>query len=159
MNLQVNMVEGMEIPLSGNFISYRGSMLNWCMIGRDATYQERDLFTEFDVKLGIRSKLSEAFTKNLEEFDIKGIDHTIGGNTSIDIYPTGWDKRYALKHVLEYDTVYFVGDKCKKGGNDYALYNALEKGVRFTTSGPATTEEIVAEKILPNCKAARRQFE
>ena len=153
------MVEGMEIPLSGNFISYRGSMLNWCMIGRDAQPAERDMFTEVDVKFGIRKKLSEAFTQNLKEFGIEGIDHAIGGNTSIDIYPTGWDKRYALKHVTGYDNIYFVGDKCKQGGNDYALYNELEEGVRFMTSGPAITEEIISEKILPACKAAQLQFE
>lgn len=159
LNLQVNMVEGMEIPLSGNFISYRESMLNWCMIGRDATPTERNMFTEVDVKFGIRKKLSEAFIKNLEEFGIKDVDHAIGGNTSIDVYPTGWDKRYALKHVHEYDNVYFVGDKCKPGGNDYALYNELDKGVRFMTSGPAVTEEIISENILPACKAAQLQFE
>ena len=31
-----------ELPLTGHFISYRGSMINWCPIGRSAVKEERD---------------------------------------------------------------------------------------------------------------------
>jgi hypothetical protein len=37
----------------------------------------------------------------------------LGGQISFDVFPEGWDKRYALKH-LEKDhvsTIYFFGDK------------------------------------------------
>ena len=32
---------GEDIPLSGTFVQYRGSMINWCPIGRDANTKER----------------------------------------------------------------------------------------------------------------------
>ncbi len=154
-NLQVNVMEGIDIPLSGNFISYRNSMLNWCMIGRDATREERATFVDLDSKFQIREKLSQAFSDNLKEFQLEGIEHAIGGNTSIDVYPTGWDKRYALKHIQEYDNIYFVGDRCMPGGNDYALYEVLDEDKRFMTTGPEQTKEIIGglvEKLANNGK-------
>ena len=154
-NLQVNLLEGIDIPLSGNFISYRGSMLNWCMIGRDATSQERKAFVGLDTKFQVRTKLSQAFSDNLKEFKLEGIEHAIGGNTSIDVYPTGWDKRYALNHIQDYDNIYFVGDRCDPGGNDYSLYQVLDEDKRFKTTGPAQTKEIIGgliEKLANNDK-------
>ena len=34
----------------------------------------------------------------------------------------GWDKRYCLNHVGEYDEIHFFGDRTAEGGNDYHLY-------------------------------------
>ena len=142
-NLQVNLMEGVDIPLSGNFISYRGSMLNWCMIGRDATPEDRATFTELDAKFKIRQTLSKALKDNLDEFKIEGIEHAIGGNTSIDVFPAGWDKRYALQHIQDYDNVYFVGDRCEPGGNDYTLYEVIDEDKRHMTGGPEQTKKII----------------
>jgi phosphomannomutase len=148
-NLQVNILEGIEMPVSGNFISYRGSLLNWCMIGRDATYEERDTFTAIDKKFQVRETVSSILADNLTEFGIKNIDHVIGGSTSIDIYPTGWDKRYALKHVQApgRDAIYFMGDRCTLGGNDWPLYNIIDEDKRFMTGGPHETIEIIGGLI------------
>ena len=142
-NLQVNLLEGIDIPISGNFISYRGSMLNWCMIGRDATSDERKAFVDLDAKYQIRKTLSKAFQNNLNEFKLEGISHAIGGNTSIDVYPTGWDKTYALRHVQDYDQVYFIGDRCDEGGNDKSLYDIIDEDKRHKTGGPEQTKEII----------------
>ena len=142
-NLQINLFEGIDIPLSGNFISYRGSMLNWCMIGRDATPEERKTFVDLDSKFKIRERISKAFQDNLDEFKLEGIEHAIGGNTSIDVFPNGWDKRYSLRHVQEYSDVYFIGDRCDPGGNDHALYSVIDESRRFKTSGPEQTKEII----------------
>ena len=37
----------------------------------------------------------------------------LGGQISIDVFPVGWDKRYALQHVepAGYKTIHFFGDK------------------------------------------------
>lgn len=148
-NLQVNMLEGIDIPISGNFISYRGSLLNWCMIGRDATHEERDQFVLLDEKFQIRETLSSILSDNLKEFEVSGIDHVIGGSTSLDVYPTGWDKRYSLKHVQApgRDAVYFMGDRCQPGGNDWPLYNIIDEDKRFMTGGPHETIELIGGLI------------
>lgn len=57
--------------------------------------------------------------------------YSIGGQISFDVFPTGWDKTYCLRHVeneknlpegVDYTTIHFFGDKCFKGGNDYEIY-------------------------------------
>ena len=77
------------------------------------------------------------------------IDVTIalGGATSFDIYPTGWDKTYALNHYKNYE-VFFVGDRCEKGGNDWHIYEQLkDDGNSYTTSGPRETVKIIDQII------------
>ena len=83
------------------------------------------------------------------------IEATLGGNTSIDIYPTGWDKRHALRHLDEKQIPWFVGDRCEQGGNDYPLYAALkDSGRSFKTSGPSETCEIIL-KIIEEIKGGK----
>ena len=48
----------------------------------------------------------------------------LGGSTSIDIYPLGWGKEYALRY-FGWSDVYFWGDKCFGDGNDVTIYNKL----------------------------------
>ena len=71
----------------------------------------------------------------------------MGGDTSFDIYPTGWDKTYALQHFQD-RTVWFVGDRCEENGNDKTIYDALQKHNRsFKTNGVDNTREIMLEII------------
>ena len=109
-----------ELPYTGTFLQYRGSLLNWCPIGRNATAHEREAWTALDNKHNIREYYAEAITHICS---MKGVKATIalGGSTSLDIYPKGWDKTYALRHYPEH-TVFFAGDKCMKGGNDWHIY-------------------------------------
>ena len=94
--------------------------------------------------------LSSVLKDNLTEFELSGIEHVIGGSTSIDIYPTGWDKRHSMKHVLqarERESVYFMGDRCTPGGNDWPLYNIIDEDKRFKTGGPHETIEFIGGLI------------
>ena len=73
---------------------------------------------------------------------------TLGGHTSIDIYPKGRDKTYALRHLGCYDKIYFVGDKCDGLGNDKNIYDALQADNRsFMTTGPKETINIIRNLI------------
>jgi phosphomannomutase len=75
----------------------------------------------------------------------------LGGSTSFDIYPNGWDKTYVLRHLEEFKNVYFVGDRCKDGGNDKALYDVLRKtNTSFETESPKQTMEIIENIINEN---------
>jgi len=137
------------IPLSGHFIQNRESMINWCPIGRNATPEQREEFAKMDKEYKIRSKYFDVlcdFVKN-NEFDatIK-----LGGNTSFDIYPKGWDKTYALSHFEEGDwDFWFVGDRCGVGGNDYEIFNFLKPKRRaFETGSPEETIEIIDNYII-----------
>ncbi len=115
-----------SLPYTGNFFQYRGSMLNWCPIGRQAGDEERAAWCKADDEFDIR----EAYMKQIKSMiERKDMDVTValGGSTSFDIYPKGWDKTYVLKHLEKFNNVYFVGDRCQEGGNDKALYDVLQK--------------------------------
>lgn len=136
-----------DLPYTGTFFQYRGSILNWCPIGRSAGDKEREAWIKADHENGIREHfLNEILTL----FKDKSISASaaLGGSTSIDIYPECWDKTFCLNHLDDYDNIYFVGDKCSPTGNDYPLYNFLEDtGKSFTTSSPEETVAIIRNII------------
>ena len=135
--------------LSGHFIDYRGSMINWCPIGRNAEPSERKAFVDLDTSLSLRQKERETLLKTKKFLDLN-LTVKIGGDTSFDIYPKGWDKTFCLTHFPEYES-WFVGDKCNKGGNDLELYELLFTiGKSFKTTGPKETMDIIKNKIMPS---------
>ena len=132
-----------ELPYTGTFFQYRGSMLNWCPVGRSATSKERDAWIALDREKGIRKHFLEELNQIIEKREAR-VSAALGGSTSIDIYPEGWDKTYVLNHLDGFDKISFVGDMCMPGGNDYALYDFLEStGSAFKTNGPERTAQII----------------
>jgi len=130
------------IPLTGHFISVRGSMINWSPSGRNATNKERDQFIEFDKKYDFRRRNLSQFRTHLKLNDLSDITIKLGGDTSFDIYPNGWDKTYALRY-FEDCNVWFVGDRARDAnGNDYEIHNACAPR-SFHTDGPITTDSII----------------
>lgn len=140
---QAEIIEEYDFEISGNFISYRESTLNWSMIGRGSSQEVRDKFSNLENKDDIRNKAIDIF-KNvslLTDDEFNKIEFALGGQTSIDVYPKGWDKTYSLNHI-EGKTAWFVGDKCQPGGNDYHIYEKLDDKA-LSTSGPEETEAII----------------
>ena len=66
-----------------------------------------------------------------EAFPDYGLTYSIGGQISFDVFPTGWDKTYCLRHIeaekglsgVVYDKIHFFGDKAYEGGNDWEIYS------------------------------------
>lgn len=136
-------------PLTGNFLSYRKSMINWSPVGRDANDSQRNEFLKFDHGGIQRTKLIEALTTKLQDTDFPPIEMRLGGETSIDIYPVGWDKSFALDYFTDM-TCWFVGDRCNGLGNDKEIYDQLVvNGRAYQTTGPSETIKIVQEIIIP----------
>ena len=145
-------MHNISLPFTGNFVSYRQSLLNWCPIGRDAGADERASFQEFDKDGGYRNRAKKKLEKKLNKENIKGIEIALGGQTSLDIFPMGWNKTFALQHFVGRD-VWFVGDRCEEGGNDHAIYNAVavkKEGKAYWTAGPQETIEIINQTIIPH---------
>ena len=142
-------------PLTGHFISYRGSMINWCPIGRNAETADRAAFIDYDTKyrsgfrLGVMNRLKETLMlRGLDNLEVR-----LGGDTSFDIFPTGWDKTYALNHFANYYQIWFVGDRTGENGNDKEIYEKLQPSHSFSTSGPEHTKYIIHEVIMPRLKS------
>jgi len=121
----------------------RGSSAAKCR-GRNATTQERLDFNAYDKIHGVR----ENFVKLLrEKFAHLGLTFSIGGQISFDVFPTGWDKTYCLRHLereakkpggVEYTTVHFFGDKTFQGGNDFEIYED-KRTIGHSVTGPEAT--------------------
>ena len=138
-----------EVPLSGHFIQNRDSMINWCPIGRDAIDSQRENFKALDKLYKIRHKYLKILNDYIDSSNAKLVVK-LGGNTSFDIYPRGWDKTYALTHYNAHEwDFWFVGDRCSVDGNDFELFSLLKpKGRAFETGGPEETVEIIDFHIL-----------
>ena len=132
-------------PLSGTFLSYRGTLLNYCPIGRDASDKDREVFCSLDKQNLIRCRLIDRLKSVIPDI-IDNFEIRLGGETSIDIFPKGWNKTYALRYYGDYD-VHFVGDRCEPGGNDHDIYMAVKRGNGYKTINTTNTKEIIGNLI------------
>jgi len=150
---QNHIVSHYNIPLSGHFISYRESMINWCPIGRNADLVERESFCQFDKSFGTSSFRRTVLQQLRQEFEVAKIPVTIklGGVTSFDIYPDGWDKTYSLNHFPDSE-IYFLGDRCGDNGNDKELYDVLQPKNSFWVKDTKDTKRIIEEVLIPRIK-------
>ena len=134
----------------GNHIEDRGSMVNFSVVGRDCTQEQREDYFEWDKAMGER---------NITCMEIKGtypgIDAVVGGQISIDIYPKGMDKSQVL-NVIEQERLVppneyiFIGDGIKNGGNDYPLAELMDNTEIcdwYHTDGWEHTKEILENLI------------
>ncbi|EPT00923.1 hypothetical protein FOMPIDRAFT_1060049 [Fomitopsis schrenkii] len=148
-NFILHYIADLDIPIKrGTFVEFRNGMINVSPIGRNATYEERLDFLEYDKKHGVR----EAFVKVLrEKFSDYGLTFSIGGQLSFDVFPKGWDKTYCLRHVEDehFTEIHFFGDKTHKGGNDHEIF-ADPRTIGHTVVDPPDTARILREKFLPD---------
>jgi len=140
-----------NLPLTGHFIDYRGSMINWCPIGRNANDSDRRRFQEFDgEKSGFRKDEINSFVKFLNRTAVYDrVEIKLGGETSFDIFPKDWDKIFALQHFEGYEH-WFVGDRCRNGGNDQTIYEKLRvHGRSFEVKDTRETRHLIFDEIIP----------
>lgn len=122
-NWTLRYIADLDIPVKrGTFIELRNGMVNVSPIGRNCSYPERLEFAKLDETAKIRSTMVAAYQK---EFGKYGLQFSIGGQISIDVFPKGWDKTYCLRHIAAegFKEIHFFGDKTEEGGNDYEIYH------------------------------------
>jgi len=143
-NFILHYLADLDIPIKrGTFVEFRNGMINVSPIGRNATIQERLDFEAYDKVQGVRA----AFVKVLQEkFADYGLTFAIGGQISFDVFPNGWDKTYALRHVENegFEEIHFFGDKTFKGGNDYEIFSD-PRTVGHTVTSPADTVNVLKD--------------
>jgi phosphomannomutase len=113
-----------ESPFSirtGNHIEERPGMVNFSVVGRNASLYERKQYVDFDKQNDERNTIAKAFNTMFPE-----LEATIGGETGIDIAPKGLDKGQITKDFDKHDYINFFGDAIFEGGNDWALAEAFK---------------------------------
>ncbi|KJP86197.1 hypothetical protein AK88_04168 [Plasmodium fragile] len=140
-------IANLRVPKKrGTFIELRNGMINISPIGRNCTRQEREEFCRYDADNSILRTFQLDLTRNFSQFNLT---FSIGGQISIDCFPSGWDKTFCLRHIEGlFSEVLFFGDKTEKGGNDYEIFH--DQRVRgFSVKSPAETEEIIKSFLDP----------
>ena len=114
-----------DFPLrTGRHIEHRSGMINFSVVGRNATLGERHLYIEWDKTTNERKIIAEEFNKAFPK-----LEATIGGDTGLDISERGVDKSQILKYFdsTEYHKMHFFGDAIYPGGNDYTIATKVEQ--------------------------------
>lgn len=118
---------------TGTFIEWRESQINFSVVGRNCSRDQRDDYIKWDAKSGERKRIIDDLRK---EFKGWGLSFRLGGQISIDITREGWDKSYAFTNMKETpDQCVFFGDKICKDGNDLDI--AMKCGKYHHVDGPA----------------------
>ena len=107
---------------TGNHIEERSGMVNFSVVGRNASLYERKQYVAFEEQNGERRKIADAFNMMFPD-----LQATVGGETGIDIAPCGSNKSQILKDFKDNDTIHFYGDAMFDGGNDKPLADALQE--------------------------------
>lgn len=119
-----------EFPLrTGRHIEHRSGMVNFTILGRNATLSERQLYIEWDKRTNERKILADAFNSVF-----KDLEATVGGDTGLDISQRGMDKSQILKDfdITPFNTLHFFGDATFPGGNDYTISEKVKELAGFS---------------------------
>lgn len=96
-NFVLGYLSKITLPIKrGTFVEFRSGMLNISPIGRSCSQEERDAFGKYDKEHKIREKMIQVLKTEFADY---GFTFSIGGEISFDVFPTGWDKTYCLKHL------------------------------------------------------------
>ena len=140
---------------TGNHVEERPGMVNFSIVGRNATPQQRSRYVEWDVKT--RERETIAYIINSAFNDITA---TVGGETGIDIHPTGADKSQVLTDFSYDDAITFYGDAVFNGGNDWSLAKALTNGsYRKSNAVPVKDWEDTFTKLLIRESIKNEEYE
>jgi phosphomannomutase len=104
--------------LWGAQIEDRGSQVTFSALGQEAPVPRKEAWDPDGSK---KRKLRAYVAKLIPEFEVR-----VGGSTSIDVTKPGVDKAYGIKKLIELlaitkEDVMFVGDRLRRGGNDYPV--------------------------------------
>lgn len=108
---------------TGNHKEERPGMMNFSVVGRNATKEQRAEYVEYDTL----NKERETIAHIINSY-YKDITATVGGETGIDIHPTGSDKSQILEDFQNYrEKIHFFGDSIFPSGNDWSIAKAIEE--------------------------------
>lgn len=114
-----------DFPIkTGRHYEERVGMINYSIVGRNASQDQREQYEEWDAEKQERKQIVEVLRKKF-----KTLDFVIGGAVSMDIFNKGNDKSQVIdryfKDALEHNRIHFVGDRIAAPGNDHTLAELL----------------------------------
>jgi len=145
-------VEDSRFPVkTGKHIEQRPGMMNFSIVGRNATMEQRAKYHEWDQRKQERREI--AYTILAERKRFGDVDVALGGEISIDIYPRGKDKSQAVNTIRQLHSslpIVFMGDKMSAEGNDYPAAKALKEGDEACEVENWQMTKLLIERYLEN---------
>jgi len=137
-------LEESSFPLrTGLHIEERPGMVNFSIVGRNATLAERKMYVAWDTDKNERVRIAKLFKKQFPT-----IEALVGGETGIDIFPKGKDKAQILDWID--GEIVFFGDRMDEDGNDYPLKKVIvdnNRGTCYHVSDYKETWEILRKYL------------
>lgn len=132
---------GSVIP-GDQVIEDRITQITMSALGQNAPLSDKMMWDPDQSK---RKKIIEELSNQIPDVEIN-----IGGTTSLDFLPKGFNKAKGLLRLLDrlnmhIENMVFVGDAIFPGGNDYSPYEAGIECVKI--SGPNETKELIKKWI------------
>lgn len=107
---------------TGSHIEERPGSINFSIVGRNCTKDQRRRYVQYDTEHNERQTLQKLIESNFPD-----VSAVVGGETGIDIFEKNKDKRQVLQYIPEEETVIFFGDMMQQGGNDRPLLDEIRK--------------------------------
>jgi phosphomannomutase len=111
---------------TGRHHEERVGMVNFSVVGRNASQAERQEYAEYDADHAERAAIVDKLKTHY-----RSLDFAIGGAVSIDIFKNGADKSQIIERyfeeAIENNQILFVGDRIPFPGNDYSLAISLQQ--------------------------------
>jgi phosphomannomutase len=101
---------------TGNHFEERPGMVNFSIVGRNATQKQRQEYVKWDNERHERMRIADQFNLVFPE-----LEATVGGETGIDISLKNSNKSQILKDFYIDEHLIFFGDAMYKDGNDFEL--------------------------------------
>ena len=105
----------------GNHIEERGALVNFSVVGRDCTQEQREAYYKWDQQSNERSRYVKYLNEKFPDYEISK-----GGEISMDIYPKGRNKGQIVDK-LEGERFIFFGDQLVSGGNDKPIFDRIKE--------------------------------
>jgi len=118
--------------MTGNHIEQRTGTANFSICGRNADWEQRSRYAEWEKHNKAREQVALAFNERFDD-----VVAQVAGETSVDIFPVGCDKGQVLNDYKDSQTIFF-GDNCFPGGNDHSAaqasthYHQIDNGYKQT---------------------------
>tara|TARA_Y100001963_G_scaffold51255_1_gene71695 strand:- start:203 stop:901 length:699 start_codon:yes stop_codon:yes gene_type:complete len=133
-----------QFPIrNGNHIERRYGGVNFSILGRDEDPMlGRAEYIEWCKQTNEREDIADRLRS-----EFPAITVALGGQTGLDIGPSGSDKSQILRDFNEDDELYFFGDRMEPGGNDYSLRREVEKrsGIAYNVKDYKETWKLLSK--------------
>jgi phosphomannomutase len=106
---------------TGRHIDQRPGLINFSIVGRNATREQRKEYIEWDLGCKERVLLAQLIRESHHDWEV-----SVAGETGIDLVKHGFTKAQIVKDFDDLSDLVYFGDRCEEGGNDHDIAQKIK---------------------------------